>query len=261
MELDTDGSVYAQKDHHGRKDGETSAHDRDGHPLDANAVNYFVLPDGAFMGRFGINLGDIAAVIFRERLAFACLGDIGPPDRLGEGSIALHRALGFERVPKGKLGDAGIDRDVVTIVFPNSGLNDPTNQKKVGVSTLESQVRGVLWMAALTQTGDQFEQAELARLKSRQLKLPADRPALLKLLRWWVEDVVASTPHPLTIEGRDPVDYLLATADGLDVLQNSSSWLFQTVYADLRKDTDADGRWYVRHITFSLNRGNDNTGR
>ena len=48
--------------------------------------------------------------------------DTGPKTKIGEGSIALHRSLGFERVrPNGHILDAGIDSGVVTIVFPGSG--------------------------------------------------------------------------------------------------------------------------------------------
>ncbi len=44
-------------------------------------------------------------------------------EQLGEGSIALHRALGHETVTTdGKLIDEAIDGDVITIVFPRSGI-------------------------------------------------------------------------------------------------------------------------------------------
>jgi hypothetical protein len=48
--------------------------------------------------------------------------DFGPQTKLGEGSIELHRRLGFERVKNNKIQDVGIGPGVITIVFPGSGL-------------------------------------------------------------------------------------------------------------------------------------------
>ena len=87
--------------------------------------NYFVLP-GKFWEARGFRQGDIGVVIFGLRVAFACFVDVGPKTSLGEGSIALHRELGFETVHNGKVNRKwGIDSGVVTIVFPRSGKARP----------------------------------------------------------------------------------------------------------------------------------------
>ncbi len=122
LELDTDGSPFYEQDPTGQAD--TSLHDRADRPLDANRVPYFVLPCKGFCDKFGIRLGDIAAVIYGARIEFAVFGDCGPARKLGEGSIALHRALGHETVHGGKLHNDGIDAGVITIVFPGSGKPD-----------------------------------------------------------------------------------------------------------------------------------------
>jgi hypothetical protein len=124
LALDTDGSAFAAQDPTGRL-AETSAKNANGNNLDADQINYFVLP-GGFYSQHGIQIGDIGVVIFRTRRVFACFGDEGPPDLLGEGSIALHRALGHETIRNNSLIDArhggeGIDGGVITIVFPGSG--------------------------------------------------------------------------------------------------------------------------------------------
>ena len=56
-------------------------------------------------------------------------------EQLGEGSIALHRALGHETIINGKLIDEAIDEGVITIVFPASGIeNDPPKIRHSPVS-------------------------------------------------------------------------------------------------------------------------------
>lgn len=124
LDLDTDGSFYASMDPTGQK--QTSAKDADGNYLDADVINYFVLP-GGFDKRHGIRIGDIGVVIFGIRKVYACYGDVGPPNKLGEGSISLHRELGHETIvgrdtaSGGRLRNLGISSGVITIVFPGSG--------------------------------------------------------------------------------------------------------------------------------------------
>ena len=130
LELDTDGSKFYDQDPTGQSD--TSIHDAHDRPVDANRVPYFVLPCHGFCDKFGIQLGDIAAVIHNDRIEFAVFADCGPANKLGEGSIALHRALGHETVINGTLHNDGIDSGVVTIVFPGSGkTDDPQTPQKV----------------------------------------------------------------------------------------------------------------------------------
>ena len=94
-----------------------------GRPINANAVPYFVLPlPRPWFANRGIALGDYAAVIFRDKVAFAVFADLGPTKKLGEGSLELLRRLGQERLkPNGKVINAGMGPRVVTIVFPGSG--------------------------------------------------------------------------------------------------------------------------------------------
>ncbi|MCC6391652.1 MAG: glycoside hydrolase family 75 protein [Bryobacterales bacterium] len=124
LDLDTDGSAYISQDPSGQ--ASTSAKDAGGKSLDADLINYFVLP-GGFYPQHGIQFGDIGVVIYGIRMAYACFGDVGPSNKLGEGSIALHRDLGHEVIvgrhtaSGGRLINAGISSGVITIVFPGSG--------------------------------------------------------------------------------------------------------------------------------------------
>jgi Fungal chitosanase of glycosyl hydrolase group 75 len=124
LSLDLDGSPFWTQD---RPDSQprTSVKWEDKANVDSNVYRYFVLP-GKFWEARGFRQGDIGVVIFGLRVAFACFVDVGPETSLGEGSIALHRELGFETVHNGKVNRHwGIDSGVVTIVFPRSGKSRP----------------------------------------------------------------------------------------------------------------------------------------
>jgi len=132
LELDTDG--WPDGEHAGDPDWQpdTSLRLPDHSSLDANTIPYFVLPlPPSWPAQFGIQLGDYAAVVFGQKLAFAIFGDRGPRPTLGEGSIALLRRLGEERIrPDGTVRNAGMGPRVITIVFPGSGdLSDRVDQR------------------------------------------------------------------------------------------------------------------------------------
>jgi hypothetical protein len=146
LAVDTDGSRFAARDATGQA---RTAWQPGGHAIDADAVPYFSVNIPAFRDRrLGLRKGDLAAVVYGGALAFAVLADVGGR-RLGEGSLALHRALGHERVvhrgtSAERFIDDGIPRGVITIVFPGSGASAGTAR-----ATAESIVwRGAsLWWA------------------------------------------------------------------------------------------------------------------
>ena len=61
--------------------------------LPSEAVPYIVLPGATFRSNTGLTIGDVALVIFKDKIAAAICGDIGPSKKIGEGSIRLHEAL------------------------------------------------------------------------------------------------------------------------------------------------------------------------
>ena len=120
LSLDLDGSPFWVQDQPDSQ-AQTSVKWDDGVDVDSNIYNYFVLP-GNFWNAHGFREGDIGVVIYGLRIVFACFVDVGPKGSLGEGSIALHRELGFETVRNGVVNTKwGIDSGVVTIVFPQTG--------------------------------------------------------------------------------------------------------------------------------------------
>jgi len=88
--------------------------------IDARTISYIVLPRN-FADRFGINLGDLA-IVFNEttgRSAYAIFADAGPRGRIGEGSIALAKALGMPADPRSRqaLGH------ITYLIFPGSAAH------------------------------------------------------------------------------------------------------------------------------------------
>jgi hypothetical protein len=95
--------------------------------LDSNIVPFAVIP-GTWQrsGNPGPKLGDFGVAYRRSngKSAFFVIGDTGPKNKLGEGSVALHQTLGNDPfmdrfgVRRARKGIGG--RDVVYLLFPNS---------------------------------------------------------------------------------------------------------------------------------------------
>lgn len=104
----------------------TSLHNAAGSPtvpgtyVDARRIPYIVLPP-EFIKQFGVALGDLAVVTNQKngRSSFAIFADVGPHGKIGEGSVALARALGLNDDPRH--GGTG-NPDIAYLVFPKSGL-------------------------------------------------------------------------------------------------------------------------------------------
>lgn len=100
--------------------------------VNSNEIPFIVLPPWLILAT-GTSIdvkGPVAYVVRPETgdEAFAIVADRGPSAKLGEGSIALHRALGSEPVIKWRL--SGIDRakrsindDVVYLMFPSTTVS------------------------------------------------------------------------------------------------------------------------------------------
>lgn len=137
-----------------------------GKSLDANAVPFFSLPMGfshnpKYDRHFGtrVGKGDLAAVIYKNVVAFAVLADFGGKPKngkqpnMGEGSIELHRLLGHECIRTGYYSahpsiphyfDAGIARDVVTIVFPGTGNNSVCTRESIEAAAKPLYIKLIL---------------------------------------------------------------------------------------------------------------------
>jgi hypothetical protein len=90
--------------------------------VDASKIPFIVLP-GAMARQIGARPGDFAAV-FNQRNgqgSYAIFGDVGPSDRIGEGSVALAENLGIRSDAR----NGGARRGILFLVFPGSGNGRP----------------------------------------------------------------------------------------------------------------------------------------
>ena len=132
LDLDTDGPRSRGIKYDVTHQDETSLRWADGSSVNSNTVPFVVIP--GYWQR-GIVLGDSCLVQYKDKLVQAIVADIGPRRKIGEGSIALHRALGIERVVGGRIQDVGIGSGVRTIFFPNSGNGKcQTNSDVMGIA-------------------------------------------------------------------------------------------------------------------------------
>jgi hypothetical protein len=94
--------------------------------VNAEAVNFIVLPNRLGLGA---KPGDFAVVIRPATGAYdyAVYADVGPANKIGEGSIALAAALGIPSSPK----SGGLGHGIVYIVFPASAQSWPLSQPEI----------------------------------------------------------------------------------------------------------------------------------
>lgn len=98
---------------------QTSITDSHGAPLDAATLPYVVipLPSSIFDAPdAGIQLGSVVAVLYRGQLNFGVYGDEGPPNIIGEASVAMAASLGVDPNP----ATGGVESGVTYIAFPGS---------------------------------------------------------------------------------------------------------------------------------------------
>ena len=90
--------------------------------VDASKIPFIVLP-GSMARQIGARPGDFA-VVFNQRngpQSYAIFGDVGPSDRIGEGSVALAENLGIRSDAR----NGGARRGILFLVFPGSGNGRP----------------------------------------------------------------------------------------------------------------------------------------
>jgi hypothetical protein len=142
--------------------------------VDARKIPYIVLPP-EFIKQFAVALGDLAMVTNRRngKSSFAIFADVGPHGKIGEGSVALARALGLNDDPR--YGGTG-NSSIAYLVFPKSGLGPGKlrSAKEIKTSGLRAFRRwgGVRRLRACSTR-------ELALLSKRQLIRP-EVPFLMK---------------------------------------------------------------------------------
>jgi hypothetical protein len=100
--------------------------------VDASKVPFIVLP-GAMARQFGARPGDFAEVLNlgNGKSSHAIFGDVGPFDRIGEGSVALAENLGIRSDAR----NGGARRGILYLVFPGSGNGQPRSVDEINAET------------------------------------------------------------------------------------------------------------------------------
>lgn len=135
LDLDTDGKKDSLIRYESTNQPQTSI-DPAGAWCNSNQINFIVMP-GGMSDRHGgmLGMGTLATVCYKGSHAHCVVADIGPHAKYGEGSIALHRALGFERVKNNLIVDIGIDRGVLTLIYIGQAIEKrPLTQKDINLA-------------------------------------------------------------------------------------------------------------------------------
>jgi len=102
------------------------------HYVDSTKIPYIVLP-GALARQLSARPGDFASVINLNngKSSYAIFGDVGPSDRIGEGSVALAENLGIRSDAR----NGGARRGILFLVFPGSGNGRPRTIEEINSET------------------------------------------------------------------------------------------------------------------------------
>lgn len=97
----------------------TAFQQSDGRHLNAETLPYLVVPAPSRIWNpraHGVRGGSVAAVVYRGKVRYAVVGDVGPHDIIGEASYATARGLGIRPDPS----DGGVESGVTYVVFKHS---------------------------------------------------------------------------------------------------------------------------------------------
>lgn len=141
LDIDCDGrsSVHCNAQTDPLYSPETAFHQSDGRPLSAEELPYIVVPAAGPRwdpGAHGVRGGSVAAVVYRDRVQYAVVGDTGPGDLIGEASYATAKGLGISPGPT----DGGAASGVTYIVFKDSRA-EPIEDHAATVATGERLAR------------------------------------------------------------------------------------------------------------------------
>ncbi|GLX50718.1 hypothetical protein Shyhy01_36680 [Streptomyces hygroscopicus subsp. hygroscopicus] len=141
LDIDCDGraSAHCNSEADPLYSPSTAYRQSDGQSLNAETLPYIVVPAVSPRwdpGAHGVRGGSVAAVVYRDRVQYAVVGDTGPSDLIGEASYATARGLGIRPGPS----DGGVPSGVTYIVFKDSAV-DPIEDHDAAVAAGERLAR------------------------------------------------------------------------------------------------------------------------
>lgn len=127
MAIDADGSALSKRHDFPNQPETALRYPVSNVSLDAERVPYIVLPMGELRRTAGVGTGDLAVVVKDGNVQFAIVGDVGPRQHIGEGSMKLHMSFGRhictaydEDRNCSAFTDTSLDAPVLYFVFPNT---------------------------------------------------------------------------------------------------------------------------------------------
>ncbi len=123
MDIDCDGKKTTQCNTGTDPDyqSSTAVNDSKGNPLDAANLPYVVVPGKSAKfdaAAAGLSKGAVILVVYKNKIAYAVYGDVGPSAGIGEASYATASELGINPNPS----NGGVDSaDVLYVAFTGSG--------------------------------------------------------------------------------------------------------------------------------------------
>ncbi|MGV9452461.1 glycoside hydrolase family 75 protein [Streptomyces sp. NPDC003635] len=109
----------------------TAFQQSDGRQLDAETLPYVVVPAPSRVFDYrdhGIRGGSVVALVHRDRVRYAVVGDVGPAGIIGEASYAAAEELGVNPDPHG----GGTDSGVTYIVFKDTRVEPIEDREAAG---------------------------------------------------------------------------------------------------------------------------------
>lgn len=164
MGLDVDGSHLSATNPGQTDQAETSLrYPLPGSPsVDSDRVPYIVIPRDGFDKDLQVEVGDVAAVIYRGKRVYAVVGDKGPKCKIGEGSIRLHELLGHKackrRSSSGdcqEVRDTSVERDVLYFIFPHTRAQLWNGLTPANINTRLEELGQKSWESLLCGGNDQ----------------------------------------------------------------------------------------------------------
>ncbi|WP_369241209.1 glycoside hydrolase family 75 protein [Streptomyces sp. R21] len=120
----------------------TAYQQSDGRHLNAETLPYVVVPAASRIWNHrdhDVRGGAVAAVIYKDRVQYAVVGDTGPHDVIGEASYATAKALGIRPDPRG----GGTPAGVTYLLFKGSQVS-PIESHRAAVKLGDSLARKFL---------------------------------------------------------------------------------------------------------------------
>lgn len=111
LDVDCDGGLSSTCKNDPDYQSGTAASDSKGKPLNASTLPYVVIPqssNGFNYKTSGLKMGSVVAVIYKDKVAYGILGDVGPAGVIGEASYAMAVALGLNPSPTSGGAEGGV---------------------------------------------------------------------------------------------------------------------------------------------------------